>query len=436
MSNNTTIANLGGANGLAASGGSALVGKQLSVGSNLRTQTVSEFIEACPLQISQFSGANKAAQLVNALVEATTSRDGGQGQTVLIPRGEIETTASFNLPNRATIAGANKRGSRIIANASHTGPYMVTVVNGTSSMFDNPLKDLTLDCNNVAGLGGVDSQAWQEGGGLSKVLIQNFRTIGVRIRDGFGGAALLPIDNAEIFASATAVATAGIKMEQISAVGNFVLSVKNTTIAGPAAFPLPRGIDVVKDSTNLETVHFEDCVSGVYLDGVGDHVLENVTGGPGVTNVVQIASTFTGTLTMKGCRRGSATNLVLDNRINGMGTIAWDTDITIHQEPPIGPVAIARGTFNGTTVGSPALTYMRGVSTLTRTSAGLYAVTLSRALPNGNMIAPMVTARHGGNLLAAPDITLTGSASFTIQLKTVGGTAVDSDEIKLAVFAF
>ena len=188
-----------------------------------------------------FDDANDdTTEIGDAIAQAAITAGGALGSTVNIPRGVGRVSAAINIPNRVTIAGVNKRGSVIRATSGHTGPYMMTVVDGTSSMFDNPLKDLTIDCNSVAGLGGVDAQAWQEGGGLRNVLVQNFRTIGVRIRDGFGGAALLPIDNAEIFASATAVATAGIKLEQISSVGNFVLSVKNTTIAGPAAFPLPR----------------------------------------------------------------------------------------------------------------------------------------------------------------------------------------------------
>lgn len=412
--------------------GAALVVNQLPAGTGLRGQTLAEFVNNNVLMPSQFTGT-ESASLAAALAEASETRDGGQGQTVLIPRGEITTSASFNLPNRATLSGVNKRGSRIVADPAHSGPYMATVVNGTSSMFDNPMVNLTLDCNDVAGLGGIDSSAWQEGGGIKGVLIQKFRTHGIRIRDGFGGAAMLPIDNAEIFASSVAVATAGIYMPTISAVGSFVLMVTNSTIAGPAAFPLPRGIDIENDSSVMSVVHFEDTVSGVYIDGAGSHVLTGLTGGPGVTNVVEIASTFTGNLKMKGCRRAGAANLVKDNRTGGMGDIAWDTDIEVLAEPLVGSSTIARGTFDGTS--APALTFTRGFASIVRNSAGLYTLTLSRALPNGNMIVPMVMARSGVNVLAAPDVTLTGAASFTVQLRTVGGTAIDSDEIKVAVFS-
>ena len=183
---------------LASETGGDMVGNQLPAGANLRTQTYADFINGSPLMPSQFSGTDEQ-RLGRAITEANASRSGGQGQTVILPRGEITVAAPFNLASRVNLSGVSKRGSRIKADSAFSGSYMVTVNDGTSSMFDNPLQHLTLDCNDVASLGGIDSEAWQEGGGLRDVLIQKFRGVGVYFHEMDGGAALCEIDQSEIF---------------------------------------------------------------------------------------------------------------------------------------------------------------------------------------------------------------------------------------------
>jgi len=386
---------------LASSTGGALVGNQLTAGSNLQTQTLTQYIGGGPLMPTMFAGTDQQ-QITRAITEAGQTRDGGAGQTVQIARKEYDMTASINAADRVTIAGFNKRGSVLKANAAHTGPYMVTAVNGTSSMFDNCLRDLTLNCNDVASLGGVLSDAWQEGGGMDNVLLQKFRTYGVYFQNGYGGAAVCSISNCELFgSSAGASPTAGIYVAQIKVAGAFVLSVTNTTIAGDAAVPITRGIHMVNDSLNARSVHFENCTTGIYLDGGGSHVLENITGLSNVTNVVELASTFTGNLTMIGCKRDGATNLLKDNRTgatkigNGTpGVITTDRDITITASIPAAiHTIVASGVFNGT--GTPAMTKGgNGVTSITDNGTGDYTLNLSNTFGNANDI--LLFASHNG----------------------------------------
>ncbi len=432
----TTLAAVGTA-ALAGATGGALVGNQLTAGANLRTQTYSEYVEGGELMPSEFSGTEQE-RLVRAITEGTTTRDSAQGQTVVLPRGTLDLTSAFNLANRVTLRGVNKRGAILKADAAHTGPYMVTVVNGVSSMFDNRLESLTLDANNVAGLGGINSEAWQEGGGMRDVLVQNFRTYGVRFTQMYGGAAVCRISDSEIFGSSSNC-TAGILLDDPALTGSFMLTVEGTTIAGggASATSMPRAIDVIDGSLHIRNSHVEVCTTGVYLDGNGRHTIIGLTGastGGGVTNLVEIASTFTGSLVMLGCQRNGATNFIKDNRTGGVGTISVDqSSFVIEPEPPIFSGSIyARGTFNGTTVGSPSVSLCSGVSSITRNSAGDWTITLTRSLSNVDQMIPFGVCVNT-NGVEPPRVAKIGVNSFSIQLRTLGGTPTDSNEIKFAV---
>lgn len=415
---------------LAGAGGAALVGNQLPFGVDLAIQPVSDFINNNVLMPSQFAGTAEQ-QILAAIDEANQSRNGGLGQTVLLPRGETEMTASFNVGNRCSLIGVNKRGSRLIADAAHTGPYMVTVINGTTSTFDNALERMTLDCNDVAGLGGVVADAWQEGGGLRNVLIQKFRTYGAYVRNGYGGAATLLIDGSELFGSAVAAATAGIYVEEVSIISNFLVHVTNSTITGGPGTPMSYGIYVENDSLHCHVVHFEEAVSGIYLDGGGNHVLIGVTGASTVTNVVEIASTFTGSVTMIGCFRGGATNLLKDNRAAGFGTIAVDRDIRIDTRPPLALGSImAAGVLNGATV---TLTKGYGLASVVRTAAvpaGSYDLTLTTTAQTANDWAPFASSNGFEGNVRCTNI---GVDSVRIETFNAAGALTDVNQIKFQV---
>lgn len=364
--------------------------------------------------------------ILAGLTAASATVGGTQGNEIYVPQGNYILESTLNIPNRVAIVGANKRGSFLQAAVGHTGPYMFTVVNGTSSMFDNPLQKVTIDCNNVAGLGGVLSDAWQEGGGLRDVLLYNFRTYGVRFQNGYGGAALCEIDQSEIFSSATAAATAGIRVDQISLIGSFMLRVTNTTIAGDATYPLPIGIDMVNDSLHAQNVHFEDCTSGIYINGAGHHVLIGVTGGPGVTNVVEVASTFTGTLKLIGCHRAGATNLLKDNRSGGYGTVAADIDVDIRTLPTYGAGQVnSMGVFDGTSINT---TNCFGVASISRAAAGDYTITEQYSR---NTAYAVVLASCN---LASGTVTvdLIGTSSYRLRTYNASNVLADSNEIKFA----
>lgn len=417
---------------LASSSGAAMVGFRRAAGANLRTQTVDEHIVGGPLQLTQFAGTAEQ-QLARAITEANASRDGGQGQTVQLPRGEMVTTAPFNLASRVMLRGVSKRGSRIKADPAFSGSYMMTVNDGTSSMFDNPLERLTLDCNDVASLGGVDSEAWQEGGGLRDVLIQKFRGIGVYFHAMDGGAALCQIDQSEIFGS-TSDCVAGIRIDDSISTQSFQLRVTSTTLSGggAAATSMPKAIDLIKGSLFVKNCHVENCTTGIYVDGAGVVEIDGFTGAStagGVTNLVEIASTFTGTLKMRNCKRNGATNLVLDNRTDGFGTITgYDTDVFIRPEPEVGSGAIvASASIDGT--GTPVVTKGFGIASITDNGTGDYTLTLTRSAQTASDFTVFGSQNSSGWVRCD----LNGVNSVRIRTYNASGALTDQNEIKVLV---
>jgi len=414
--------------------GGALVGNQLPAGSDLRTQTIADFINGSPLMPSQFSGTDEQ-RLGRAITEANASRSGGQGQTVILPRGEITVAAPFNLASRVNLSGVSKRGSRIKADSAFSGSYMVTVNDGTSSMFDNPLQHLTLDCNDVASLGGIDSEAWQEGGGLRDVLIQKFRGVGVYFHAMDGGAALCEIDQSEIFGSASNC-VAGIRIDDSLSTQSFQLRITATTLSGggAAATSMPKAIDLIKGSLFVKNCHVENCTTGIYVDGAGVVEIDGFTGAStagGVTNLVEIASTFTGTLKMVNCKRNGATNLVKDNRSGGFGTITgYDTDFFIQQEPSIGRGAIvASASIDGT--GTPAVTKGFGIASITDNGTGDYTITLTRSAQAASDFTVFASTNQGAGNVRCD---LNGVNTVRVRCFAADGTtATDVNELKILV---
>lgn len=171
------------------------------------------------------------AAIKAAIAKAALSAGDGVAKTVVFTDGTFLISETITLPNRVALRGENTRATMIQATAGFTGSWMFNAVNGTVSMFDSRIENMFLNCNNVAGLGGILSDAWQENSGTRNVVIAYFRTSGIKFQNGYGGAASCKVSHTEIFGS-TSGADYGIDVQQISLTGNFVLHVSDTTIAG------------------------------------------------------------------------------------------------------------------------------------------------------------------------------------------------------------
>jgi len=402
-------------------------------------------------------GTDQTEALSRALSVAKQAVKGQLGAELLLPQGLIVLKSMITIPNRVRIRGVNKRGTVLQAASTHAGPYMFLANNGTSSMFDCALEELTLDCNDVDGLGGALSDAWQEGGGLYHVLIQNFRTHAVKLQTGYGGATLVTIKECEMFASARG-ALAGIDLEQISAVGTFMLHVTDTSITGARARAvLPKGINILNDSLTCQNVHFENCTDGVYLSGAGSSSLNNLTGNgnpPAMLNLVHLDSGFTGNVKLENCRRAGARYLLTNNaRIYQGGVLtalaeSIDSDLPCYEFSagaaapnsglPISNIGVAKAlaVFDGT--GAPgiipntAIGMAANVGSIVKNSIGDYTLSLAPPLNNANAVV-IVSSNLSGASNPCSEVTSTtrGAVRFRIYQSSA---LHDASQVMVAVF--
>jgi len=380
--------------------------------------------------------ADDTAALRRAIDAGSQVVRGAQGAAIEVPTGAALLSSMIQLPNRIRVLGRNKRGSYFLASSGHPGPWMFNARNGRSSMFDSTLENVTVDCNNIAGLGCVLSDAWQEDCGLRGVLLLNFATVGVRFQNGFGGSALAKISDTEIIGGKTA-GCIGIDVQQLSSVGAFMLDVSDSSISTPGA-PLARGINIVNDSLHCRNVHFEKAETAIYLDGVGNHVLIGVTGATDVINLVELASSFTGTLTMLGCFRNGARYLVLDHRLGGLGALDYDVPNLLVQAPGTGRTVSATNaaaawcSFDGTSSGTHAPLAGFNVSSVTRNATGDYTLRFTRTLRDPNASVSIASNRPA---VRSPCSEVVATAVDSCRIRIAeGGALVDADRVMVTVF--
>ncbi|VXC68344.1 hypothetical protein PSEUDO8Z_160170 [Pseudomonas sp. 8Z] len=269
------------------------------------------------------NGQDYANALEDAVGEASLAVSGAQGMRINLPRGKIGISRKIVQPNRVAIHGANGRGTIIQALDGFVDDCMIDGNNGTSSMFGSRLVDLWLDMRAQGGPDGrcIYTVAMQETCGLERVLLMNFNKYGMEYSSGYGGAAYVPLKDVEIFAGGMGTTpAAGIRINQVSLVGGFVLSVDGATIAGspPGAatpYQLPVGISLVNDTFVGRGLHFEACADCVVSSGAGSVSIDTITGSSNgvVGSLVTLGSTWTGTLNVRNSLTNGAANHVKNN---------------------------------------------------------------------------------------------------------------------------
>lgn len=269
------------------------------------------------------NGQDYSNALEDAIGEAALAVNGAQGMRINLPRGKIGMSRKAVQPNRVAIFGANGRGTILQALDGFVDDCMIDGNNGTSSMFGSRLVDLWLDMRAQGGPDGrcIYTVAMQETCGLERVLMMNFNKYGLEYSSGFGGAAYVPLKDVEVFAGGLGTTpAAGIRINQVSLVGGFVLSVDGATIAGapPGAatpYQLPVGISLVNDSFVGRGLHFEACADGVVSSGAGSVSIDTITGSSNgvVGTLVTLGSLWTGTLNVRNSLTNGAANHVKNN---------------------------------------------------------------------------------------------------------------------------
>ncbi|MDF6594972.1 hypothetical protein NLP45_23955, partial [Escherichia coli] len=113
-----------------------------------------------------------------------------------------------------------------------------TATNGTSPMFDSRIENLRISANKIAAITyAVYSNAWQEKSGLRNVLLKDFMNYGVYYEIGYGGAAVLPFIDCEIFPDNTSSNSTGVFVTNTSSQGWLNVTFERMTIGTSNASP-------------------------------------------------------------------------------------------------------------------------------------------------------------------------------------------------------
>lgn len=144
---------------------------------------------------------------INQAIDALSVIVGGSyGGKVRLSRGGFYISGVINLPDNIDLVGEGKFFTAIRANSgTWSGTNMIKVASGTSSTFSNQVRDLRLTASNVGSITAVIyAPAWQQKGGTDGVYIENFRTYGIQLDTGYGGATQIMLRRTEIFAAPNA----------------------------------------------------------------------------------------------------------------------------------------------------------------------------------------------------------------------------------------
>lgn len=370
---------------------------------------------------------------------AAQAVDGGQGATVKAKTGVTLISNTIDLPNRVALSGPNGRGLVFRPHSTFAASYMFHAANGTSSMFGSRLDNMYIDARGKNMTAVVLSDAWQETCGMENVVIQFDGTTGIGLlyQSGFGGAAYLPLKDIEIFADSTAAVPTAIKVNQISQVGGFVLSVDGLTAAGTPTNLIAHAILMTNDSLVTRGVlHVEYANNAISMSGAGSLSADTVTGSVNaVTDLITLGSGFTGKVSARNIIPNGATGQSIKNNISGVNVPAALGMLPEYAYPAVRSenTALAWVVFNGA---DGAIQDAFNVDSVTRSAAGNYVLNYSDALPSGFR---SVTGSTNVDSADAVVIAATGSTSTTDQIKTrrlgaFAGAYVDPQRVAITVF--
>jgi hypothetical protein len=329
------------------------------------------------------NSTDDTAAIQSAINAAAATAGTAAGAWVEFHTGVYMITSRLTMPNCVSLRGQG-RGTIIRAKGPYTDTRMIVASNGTTAMFNSRLVDLMLDYNdqNVANSAAIEAQAWQENCGLEHVVISKFVNYGVYLTHGYGGASYLKFRDIEIFASSYVAGTTGIRVDQISSVGAFVLDIEGASIVGESSSSImTHAIDMANDSLIVKGLHVEYCTNAVHAGGDGQITMVGCTGSVGVSvvNLCKLETTFAAQICMIGCHLNGATNLI-QNLVSGE-TIA--ADLPLYSYPKAYSVNTCKYwvTFSGS---SGTVQESSGGVTVTRNGVGDYSITWPTAFADAN----------------------------------------------------
>jgi hypothetical protein len=300
------------------------------------TKATYSMIDGAPFNVQDFGAvgdgvADDAAAIQAAITAAAQVVGGAIGAVVYFPTGTYLIGETIILPNRVGLQGANGRGVTIKPHSTFSDQYMFHANNGTISMFGSWIRDMYINAAGKNMTAVIWTQAWQETCGMERVtiLLDGTTQYGVLYTDGFGGASYCKFSDCEIFTETTAVNGAGVYIGQVSLTGGFVFEWDGGSITGNVGFNLPSGIRADNDTLLIKLLHVEYVDNAVAIDGVGGLSADTITGSFNDTvNIISLASTFTGDISLRNILPNGATGDILqDNTPSGRSITAASAGI-------------------------------------------------------------------------------------------------------------
>lgn len=388
---------------------------------------------------------------INAAIGSVGYNAGG---IIRLGAGLFYISGVINLSNYCTLKGLNDFTKIKAQSGWSGGSIMIAANNGTSPIFDSRLEYLTIDGNSKNAITTVvQSTGWQQRCGIFNCEIQNFQGVGFQYLHGYGGAAVLKLENSDFFPN-DVNGGIGAQITNDGTVGWLKLNIDNCTFASTgtganSTYGLQlctgEGGRIVCD---VQGVDFEVLQYGVVLDQNAVLCGSGFSGGgqtPAIAGnaLIRALATWTagsgqtGSINITGVKLGGWTNMIVDsNRTYACaalepydGVLAWPPNLW----RPVGTCYVTGGATpalsNSTSFG--VCSKAAGAS-IAHTAAGEQTLTLSTTMDTSADIICKATSNDFG----APQISVNVTSATTIQIytKSPTGVATDSASFILDIF--
>jgi hypothetical protein len=240
---------------------------------------------------------------IAAAISAAVAAGGG---VVYLPVGTYIVSSQVQIPNTVALLGTHPSKSIIKAKSTFpTSTAIVRIGNGgiaTGSF----VRNLKIDCNDIAGSIGVYTTEANELCDIEKVTVTKYMTYGIYVQGATAGQ--FAIRDPYLLSSASASGSIGI---YVDTTGGNKIYVIGGTHDNNGAVQQSAGIKT-NGSTQLEVhdFHAEDCVDGVYFAAGSAGQADGIIGHNSVTNTVTVATT--GEVVLLDINKNAGTNTIND----------------------------------------------------------------------------------------------------------------------------
>lgn len=228
---------------------------------------------------------------------------------LLLGVGKYRTTVNMRLSNNGQqIWGAGRNATEILAHASSFPVSTAVISNGkTTGTFGSLVKDLTVNCNNVAGSIGFLLDGAQEGSGCIRTQASNAKDAGYRLNSALAAASTQQVRLEDVDGGVTDAA--GVVIDVESSTGG-QWSIERASIGG-VGVTATAGIRAAASGGHMTVIHVENATDGILCTAGGQFIF-NVTGHSSVTDLIDIRSQAVMCVNVFG---NSATNTINDTGI-------------------------------------------------------------------------------------------------------------------------